>query len=240
MKTKTISIVADHLIPAGKTSVHECYSGEVAKEIAQFKSDIKRVKNVKEGEYHKDALGFLQDRLAELQKTAKKIVTTINRYTDSKGAKYVEIIKKDNSSFGTGTPVRKMIKFEEESMKDGRKIVTKTIHDKSDLRLMGQGHQDGVIKKVEEFYTKDGVKVARRTTTQQASGYGGKTVHKELSKDGCELTKNNTARTITHFTEGGKRFKRTSYEPGDIQGIEVLCNEKGIPQVETDAIKYGW
>ena len=240
MNTKPISIVSKHLIPAGKTSVHERYSGKVAKEIAQFKSDIKQAKNAKEGEYDKDVLKFLQDGLANLQETAKKIVTTINRYTDSKGAKYVEIIKKDNSSYGTGTPVRKMIKFEEESMKDGRKIVTKTIHDKSDHLLMGQGHQDGVIKKVEEFYTKDGVKVARRTTTQQASGYGGKIVEKELSKDGCELTKNNTARTITDFTEDGKRYSRRSYETGDIQGTKVLCNEKGIPQVETDAFKYGW
>ena len=240
MNTKPISIVSNHLIPAGKTRVYERYSGKVAKEIAQFKSDIEQAKNANEGEFDKDVLMFLQHGLANLQKTAKKIVTRINRYTDSKGAKYVEIIKKDNSSYGTGTPVRKMIKLEEESMKDGRKIVTKTIHDKSDYLLMGQGRQDGVIKKVEEFYTKDGVKVGRRTTTQQASGYGGKTVEKELSKDGCELTKNNTGRTFTYFTEDGKRHSRISYETGDIQGTEVLCDKKGIPQVETDAFKYGW
>lgn len=240
MNSKPISIVSEHLIPAGKTRVRECYSGKVAKEIAQFKSDIKMAKNAKEGEYDKDVLEFLQDGLAKLQKNAKKVVTTINRYTDSKGAKYVEIIKKDNSSYATGTPVRKMIKFEEETMKDGRRIVTKTIHDKSDHLLMGQGHQDGVIKKVEEFYTRDGVKVARRTTTQQASGYGGKIVEKELSKDGCELTRNNTARTITNLTEDGMRHSRISYETGDVNGTEVFCDKKGISQVKTDAFKYGW
>lgn len=110
----------------------------------------------------------------------------------------------------------------------------------SDSVLWGEGNQDGVITKVEEFYTKEGVKVGRRTTTQQVSGHTGKGIEKEVSKDGCELSTYNTAKTVTHFTKDGKRVSRTSVEPGDILGTTVLCNERGIPQIKPEAFKAGW
>ena len=235
MNTKPISIVADHLIPVGKTSVYERYPRAVAKEIAQFKADLKAAKNVNGGKFDKNVIKFLQDNLTKLENTTKKVVTMITRYTDSKGAKYAEVLQKN----GNATK-RKLYKEEVQYMNDGKKIVTKTVHDKSDRLLAGQGFQDGVIKKSEEFYTKNGVKNGRRTTTQLASGYGGKTVEKELAKDGGELTKYNTARTVTDIAEDGKRLSRTTYEPGDVYGVRVPCNEKGIPQIEKDAFKHGW
>ncbi len=239
MITKPISIVTERLIPVGKTSVREFYPEKVAKEIAKFKADIKKAENDKTGMCNKKTLEVLKEKLANLLENAEKTVTMITKYTDSKGAKYEEILTKD-SYLGPGAPVRKLVKVEEEYMKDGRKIVTRTTHDKSDSVLWGEGHQDGVITKVEEFYTKEGVKVGRRTTTQEASGYGGKGIEKEVSKDGCELSTYNTAKTVTHFTEDGKRVSRTSVEPGDILGTTVLCNERGIPQIKPEAFKAGW
>lgn len=243
-----ISIVTGKLIPTVATKVSKAYSKESIQIFERLEKNLKSAQSDFEASQDKATNGIFKGLLERAQKAmddfyanTQQVVTTVREYVDSKGAKYIETIE----DAGPRNVSRRLEKYEEEFLKDGRKIETKTIHDKSDFMLMGEGHQDGLIETIETFKTKDGVAVGRRTTKRQASGYGGKTVEKEVSVDGQELGEYNTKTTYTDFWPNGVRFSRRTSEPGiqnrcSRESQNVDCNEKGIPQIIEDAFKPGW
>ena len=193
---QALSIVAGRLKPVGATKVTKRVINEVADELAKKKAHLERCqRELADCTEHKDLFKGLvekaQQAYDDCARKVQEVVTTVREYVDSKGAKYIETVELNPNSH-TGKTINKLEKIEEECLKDGRKIVTKTTHDKSEHLLLGEGHQDGLITKVEELHTKDGILVGRRTTTQQASGYGGKTVIKEASVEGQALAEYNT------------------------------------------------
>ena len=244
-----ITIVAGRLKPVGATKVTKRVINEVADELAKkeeylniYKDSLLNcpdgMKNIVEGLVKK-----AQQAYDDCARKVQEITTTVREYVDSKGARYIETVEFDPATH-TGKSINKLEKIEEELLKDGRKVITKTTHDKSEHLLLGKGHQDGLITKVEELYTKDGVLVGRRTTKKQASGYGGKSVIKEASVDGQELCEYNTKTTSSFFSSRGIKYDKNVYEPGTSMGYgtpyRYECNEKGIPQIPQEGLKPGF
>ena len=248
-----ISIVVGKLKPVGGTVVKKTKNAADVEALNALRKEIADcnlvLKECPDDAFYKSCLDDAKKKhnllAARVKQEADKYPVMVRRYVDKNGAQYVETIQKGNPAIGTGTPIRKLEKLEEEFLPDGRKILRRTTHDKSDRLLMGQGNQDGIIEVVEELQTKEGVTVGRKTTSQQASGYGTKLVKREGSVDGQELSRYNTKTTYTTYdVETGRRYDKEIFNAGGSVGegtpYRYQCDEKGKLIIKEGAINPNW
>lgn len=242
IQTSAINIVKGKLKPTAPMKITEIAPKELKSKIKQLENDIVELESESTNDIlWKDIINFRKNELQKLKEQASNMVKTVQEYVDSAGAKY----KKIRTMNGDGSVHKDiMIKTEECSLQDGRKIITKTTHDKSPDLLMGKGFHEGHIKTVERLEIPNKGVVAERETNQLASGYGGKTVSKTISTDGEAIGKYNTVTSYKSFNEegicDGKEIIVGPIGMLNTPTYKFEINKKGIPTPIQDLPKYSY